>query len=394
MKTFELSKPEARLLILCKQGLIGKYRFVGKQGILGYIKQAGCIQYDPIDVCGKNSELVLYSRIKGFTKDMLYKLLYEDRKLIDYFDKNLSIMPVEDWIYFARTRESYKKIVDSDDKIKNNMDEIKSLFSKNTVLCSKDIDIDEKVNWFWNNTRLSRVVLEHLYFVGDLIIHHKKGTIKYYALANEYISKEILETKEPFSSEIDHKKWRVLRRVSAIGLLWNRLSDAWLGIPDMKANERNLIFEQLIQENKLHRVIVEGIKHEFYCLAGDEAIINEIKSGMNFDKRLEFIAPLDCMLWDRKLIKELFDFEYKWEIYIPEGKREYGYYVLPVLYGDSFIARCELVCDRKSKALIVKNIWLEDGIKINKALENELDKAYERFMNFHELTSVLKIINK
>ncbi len=388
MKTFDLSKHEARLFILRKQGLIGSYKFIGKQGVLEYVKQAGCIQYDPIDVCGKNSELVLQSRIKGFTKDMLYEILYEDRKLIDYFDKNLSIMPVEDWIYFARIRNRYKEGVRSQEQIDAVADEIKSLISQNGALCSKDIGFNEKVDWYWSDAKLSRATLETLYFQGDLIVHHKKGTIKYYALSKDHIPKSILEASEPFPDEIEHMKWRLMRRISAVGLLWNKPSDALLGISDMKANERNLVFEQLIKEDKLHKINIEGIKHAFYCLTDDEAIIDEIKNCSEFDKRMEFLAPLDGMLWDRKLIKELFDFEYKWEIYTPESERKYGYYVLPVLYGENFIARCELVCDRKNKALIIKNIWFEDGVKVNKTVKNELKKAYNRFMNFHKLDHI------
>lgn len=388
MKIFDLSKHEARLFILRKQGLIGSYKFIGKQGVLEYVKQAGCIQYDPIDVCGKNSELVLQSRIKDFTKDMLYEILYEDRKLIDYFDKNLSIMPVEDWIYFARIRDRYKKGVRSQEQIEAVADEIKSLISQNGALSSKDIGFNEKVDWYWSNAKLSRATLETLYFQGDLIVHHKKGTIKYYALSKDHISKAILEASEPFPDEIEHMKWRLMRRISAVGLLWNKPSDALLGISNMKANERNLVFEQLIKEDKLHKINIEGIKHAFYCLTDDEVIIDEIKNCSEFNKRMEFIAPLDGMLWDRKLIKELFDFEYKWEIYTPESERKYGYYVLPVLYGESFIARCELVCDRKNKALIVKNIWFENGVKVNKTIKNELKKAYNKFMNFHKLSCI------
>lgn len=388
MKTFNLSKHEARLFILRKQGLIGSHKFIGKNGALEYVKQAGCIQFDPIDVCGKNPELVLQSRIKDFTKDMLYELLYDDRKLVDYFDKNLSIMPIEDWVYFARIRDSYKKRVRSQEKIDDVENEIKNLISQKGALCSKDIGFDEKVSWYWSDTKLSRAALETLYFRGDLIVHHKKGTIKYYALAEDFIPREILNAEEPFPDEIDHLKWRVLRRISAVGMLWNRPSDAFLGMSNMKSKERNLVFEQLIKENKLHRINVEGIKHEFYCLIEDESIIDEIKNCNDFDKRLQFIAPLDGFLWDRRLIAELFDFQYKWEIYTPEVERKYGYYVLPVLYGDRFIARCELVCDRKNKTLVVKNIWFEDGVKINKSLKNELKKAYNRFKDFHGLSSI------
>ena len=91
-----MTREQARRFILSKQGLLGKYRFVGKPGAYQYIRQAGCIQYDPVDVCGKNAELTLQSRVRGFTRKMLADLLYKDRLLVDYTDKELSIWPRED----------------------------------------------------------------------------------------------------------------------------------------------------------------------------------------------------------------------------------------------------------------------------------------------------------
>ena len=84
-----MTREQARRFILSKQGLLGKYRFVGKPGAYQYIRQSGCIQYDPVDVCGKNAELTLQSRVRGFTKKMLADLLYKDRLLVDYTDKEL-----------------------------------------------------------------------------------------------------------------------------------------------------------------------------------------------------------------------------------------------------------------------------------------------------------------
>ncbi len=103
-----LSKSQARWFLLLKHGLLEPYRFKGKRGALEYIRQAGCIQFDPVDVCGKNAELILHARVQGFKKSMLYALLYEDRALVDYPDKQLSIWPVEDWPYFARYRAAAK----------------------------------------------------------------------------------------------------------------------------------------------------------------------------------------------------------------------------------------------------------------------------------------------
>ena len=95
---------QARRFILLKQGLLGDYKFTGKKGALDYVRQAGCIQFDPVDVCGKMAEITLQSRVKGFTKKQLDELLYKDRMLFDYPDKQLSIIPTENWAHYSRYR--------------------------------------------------------------------------------------------------------------------------------------------------------------------------------------------------------------------------------------------------------------------------------------------------
>ena len=87
-----ITREQAKRFVLSKQGLLGKYRFTGKEGAYQYVRQAGCIQYDPVDVCGKNAELTLLARVKGFTKSDLSDLLYKDRLLVDYSDKELPIV--------------------------------------------------------------------------------------------------------------------------------------------------------------------------------------------------------------------------------------------------------------------------------------------------------------
>jgi uncharacterized protein YcaQ len=100
------------------------------------------------------------------------------------------------------------------------------------------------------------------------------------------------------------------------------------------------------------------------------------------------------MLWDRKLIKEIFGFEYKWEIYTPQEQRKYGYYVLPVLSGDRFVARAELIRDRQSNTLLVKNIWFEQAIRQTAGLNSSINSCLKRFTKFHELdaTTYYKIM--
>jgi uncharacterized protein YcaQ len=387
MTSYILTKEQARRFILIKHGLLGDYKFIGKDGVLSFVDQVGCIQFDPIDVCGKNAELVLQSRVKGFNKQMLYELLYEDRKLFDYYDKNLAIMNIGDWKYLDRIRRKYRNYTRGQDKVEEVASKIIKTIENKGPISSKDLDMNEKVDWYWSDTRLGRAALETLYFRGDLIIHHKQGTIKYYTLAKDYVPKDILEAKEPFPNDLDYMKWRVLRRISAIGMLWNKPSDAWLGIDNLKAADRNEVFDSLLASGEIFEITVAGIKDKFYCLTQDkEQLLELINNDTKYKERTELIAPLDNLMWDRKLIKALFGFEYKWEIYTPEDQRKYGYYVLPLLHGDRFIGRVEAVKDTKNDTLTVKNIWYEEDVRITEKLKKSIDKCLKRFMKFHNLT--------
>lgn len=384
MADYNLTKKQARLFILLKQGLIGDYKFKGKSGILEFIRQAGCIQFDPIDVCGKNAELVLLSRVKGFEKQMLYDLLYKERALVDYFDKNLSIFLVEDWPYFERERQYHQCFERSNDEISKVCELIKQRIAESGAVCSADLNMNEKVSWYWSDTKLSRAALEHMYFSGELAIQYKKGTIKYYNLIENCIPTDILSKKDPYTDELEHQKWRVLRRIHAIGLLWNRASDAWLGIERLKSKERLQIFSELLMDQKILEINVAGIKEPFYSSAMDEHLITYALKNPRLKKRCEFMAPLDNMIWDRKLLKELFDFEYKWEIYTPPSERKFGHYVLPILYGDCFVGRIEVIYDKKKKVAEVKNIWYEERVRLTASMSAAIDNAVNQLSDFNK----------
>lgn len=383
MREINLTQREARRFILYKQGLLGEHRFVGKEGVLDFVRQAGCVQFDPIDVCGRSPEITLHSRVKGFTRAMLYELLYVDRRLLDYFDKNLSIMPVEDWMYFERERENHRRWERSHEEILQVHDRIIAVITEKGPLCSADLDIPEKVSWYWSETKLSRAALEHMYFTGELAVHHKSGTIKYYDLIENCVPQAYLSAPDPYPDDFAHRKWRVQRRIGAVGLLWNRASDAWLGIPGLKAGERNDIFAQLLSEGRILPVRVEHIRHTLYCLAEDAEIAEHVSQDPPAGLRCELIAPLDNMMWDRRLVEEIFGFAYKWEIYTPQARRKYGYYVLPILFGEELVGRLEAVYDRRERKLHLSHIWYEPGVKVTKKLESAVRSALKRFEAFN-----------
>jgi len=384
----ELTNRQARQFLLLKHGLLGEYQFTGKQGVLDFVRQVGCIQFDPIDVCGKNAELVLQSRIKGFTKNMLDELLYKDRFLIDYPDKNLAIMPVEDWPYFERYRQAARQHAKRYPEMEALTEQVRVHLQNHGALSSDDLKLDGNFSWrsaiHWsggNNT--SRSVLEQMYSTGALIIHHKKGTRKYYDIAGKYIQPSLLNAPEPLKDELEHHKWRVLRRIGAVGLLWNRASDAWLNIWGLKAEQRNEVFRQLLDEARIVAIAVEQLKETLYCRAEDLPLIEAVLQNPEPKFRCELIAPLDNLIWDRRLINELFGFDYTWEIYTPAIKRKFGYYVLPLLCGERLIGRAEIIAERKTGTLVVKNIWYEKGIRLTKQLRTALHRCFQRFALFN-----------
>lgn len=389
----QLTNRQARQFLLLKHGLLGEHQFAGKQGILDFVRQVGCIQYDPIDVCGKNAELVLQSRIKGFTKNMLDELLYKDRLLVDYPDKNLAIIPVEDWPYFERYREAARQHAERYPEMETLTEQVRAHIKKHGALSSDDLKLDGQFAWqsaiHWSSgNNSSRSVLEQMYSTGELVIHHKKGTRKYYDIAGKHIQPNLLNAPEPLEGELEHYKWRVLRRIGAVGLLWNRASDAWLNIWGLKAEQRNEVFRQLLHEARIVAVAVEQMKDTLYCRVEDGPLLEAVLQNPAPKLRCELIAPLDNFIWDRKLINELFGFDYTWEIYTPASKRKYGHYVLPLLYGENLIGRAEVIAERKDGTLVVKNVWYENGIKPTKHLRSALDNCFQRFAVFNGCETV------
>nr|WP_154960344.1 crosslink repair DNA glycosylase YcaQ family protein [Paenibacillus xylanexedens] len=392
----QLTRRQARRFLLLKHGLLGEHQYGGKSGVMEFTRQVGCLQYDPIDICGKNAELVLQSRIRGFSKNMLEELLYEDRLLMDYPDKNLAIISIEDWPYFERYRqaarqhaESYPQMETLTRQVRDYIQQVGPVSSNelNALQLEGDFTWRSAIHWSSGNN-VSRSVLEQMYSTGELVIHHKKGTRKYYDLAEKHIESDLLHAPEPLLDELDHHKWRVLRRIGAVGLLWNRASDAWLNIWGLKTEQRNRAFHELLLEDRIIAVEVEQLKERLYCRTEDLPMIEHILQNPELQERCELIAPLDNLMWDRKLIYALFEFDYKWEIYTPALKRKFGYYVLPLLYGDRFIGRAEIIVERKSGRLVVKHVWYEKGMQPTEELVAVVKECFERFAIFNDCETI------
>jgi len=382
----KLNNKQARQFLLRHHGLLGQHIYSGKDDILSFVRSVGCIQYDPVDVCGRNADIVLNSRIKGYKKEMLAELLYKDRLLVDYFDKNLSIFPVEalpallDKTTIGGFAEAYESR--GGDAVKRIEPVIRKLIEERGHISAGEVDIDKTIQWHWGiMTSLPRAALESMYYRGELIIHHKTGTNKSYSLMKDTIPAEILSAVLPFSTEEERLAWHLKRRIGAVGMLWNKPSDSLLGL-NMKAAERTVAFGKLIADGAIFGVEVDGLRDPLYIREDDREVLEAVLSEKTYEPRAEFIAPLDNLIWDRKLIAALFGFEYKWEIYTPKEKRKFSAYALPVLCGDVFIGRVEAV--RKDRQLVIENIWSENGKPFGGRFKAAFEKCADRFAKLNE----------
>jgi uncharacterized protein YcaQ len=130
---------------------------------------------------------------------------------------------------------------------------------------------------------------------------------------------------------------------------------------------------------------IEGVKQVYHVLTEYLPLLEN--SDTLTSQKILFIAPLDNLLWNRKMVSEIFNFDYAWEVYkIPE-KRIYGYYVMPILYGTRFIGRIDPKLDRQNKTMIIHSILLEEN-SFSKSLLSELAEALQRFLKFHDALQV------
>jgi uncharacterized protein YcaQ len=384
-----VTKKQARLFILAHQGLLTHRRFEGKSGIMAYVERAGSLQFDPLNVVGYNQELVLQSRIPDFRPHQLQELLYEDRMLIDGWDKNMSIFRREDWPCFSRTRAAARHKLQAMADVQSIVPQVIAKITDKGPLSSGDLEYKQVVDWPWAPTRLSRAVLESMYFAGDLAIHHKDRTRKVYDLTSRLLPAAYLQAPDPNPTDDAYWEWYVQRRIGAVGMLWNKSGDAWLGISGMRSAERSGAFLRLQEKGQVIELQVADIAQSLYIRAEEAPLLAEVmRDDYDYPERAFVLAPLDNMLWDRRLIRELFHFDYRWEVYKPAAEREYGYYVLPVMYGDRFIGRFEPGRDKLKRELIIKNWWWEPDVAMTAQLYEQLQHCFREFAQFTGAQSV------
>ena len=376
-----ISQQTARRILLASQGLYPPRSWTGKRGAKSFLKKVRSIQFDPINVVGRNPDLVLQSRVKNFRPKLLDELLYKDRYLVDNWDKMASLSLVEDWPYFSHHRSRMEEIFGVPSEVVMSLAPIVlGQIRQEGPQCSLDYKLEEKTDWSWGPTRVTRASLEGLFKIGKLGVNHRVNNRRYFDLIENLHPSEVLKAADPNHTLEEYQRWHVLRRISALGLAHSNAGEQWGGMIGVKSPLRQQILQELVGKGDLVKVEVEELPGEiFYLLREDKKLINRSKKGDPV-REAALIAPLDNLLWDRKNVKRIFGFSYMWEVYKPKEKREYGYYVLPVLYGDRFVARLDPGFDKKTRILTINNWWWEDGVNPDGQMIEALIRCLTDFM--------------
>ena len=351
----------------------------GRDGIIAVFDRFGSIQFDPIEIAGRNHDLVLLSRVPGYRRDMTDRLLYDERVLYETYNKGLSVVPTADlpWFRVAWDRTRAQHDVEAFSQHAALVDELLNRIRTSGPMSSIDIEPRAAIEWSWRPTNQVRALLEGLAEAGILGFSRRDGNRRIYELIERLFPAELLNRVVPIREQFRHK---LLSRYRAHGLLgtigsmelWYGASP-WVdigmedGLP-LKAAGRRVLHSELVADGTLLPVIVEGLRGPRFLPVDELPLLEqaerEIATGSTpggAPPGVAFLAALDPLVWDRDFLRSLYGFDYVWEVYVPPAKRRWGYYVLPILFGDRLVGRIEPRIERKTDALRVAGLWWEDG---------------------------------
>jgi len=381
-KPKEVSKESARRFLILRQGFLREKR--GKNGTLEAIKRLECVQMDPISVVHRNQHLVLHNRIVDYKPSYLDQLIYKDRLLFEYWCNEKSIIPIEDFPYFRYRMQNpskfhspfYERLKAKRKSLKGAIAHVLSEIRKHGPLSAQEFKQKGKIK-----SKVATSVLNLLWDCGELMIHHVEGNRRYYDLTDRLLPPN---THVETLSREEYERFMIQKYIRAYGLIDTR--DWRFGWLPLKACQRKSIVKKMIDESALCPVKIEGVKHLYYVLEENSSVLEN--SDTSLSEKVHFVAPLDNLLWNRRMISEIFDFDYSWEVYKPPEKRIYGYYVMPILYGTRFIGRLDPKLDRQNRKMIINSIVLEEKDFNRDTLVGELAAALRRFVKLHDASQI------
>lgn len=386
-RVMQVSREAARRFMIERQGITEPQGDVGKRRVYDTVDRLGCLQIDTISVVERAHHLTLWSRLGCHEKGLLDELAYDDRSLFEHYAHALCYIPFKDYRFYLSQmerreegmRERFARRTGSDPEF---IDRVLKRVADEGPLSSSDFEGPRTVDG-WGNWKPAKLAMELLYRTGVLLIHHRHNFQKYYDLAENIIPSGV-DTSRP--SEEERVAFFALRTLSALGLVKPPELRQYYHNHSLRlgtSKQLQSLMDGLVSEGKVERQRVEGDSSSYYCLSGDSTRLEELEAGdFGFDDVRMFVY-FDNLLWIRERVEGLFGFEPKMEVFLPREQRVYGYYHLPVLYGDRLVARVEPKMDRDRGVMVIRGYWLEKGFRPTEDYEDRLRANLDSFASFH-----------
>ena len=348
----------------------------GLDGLRAAFARLGSIQFDPLAVAGRNHDLALHARVRDYDPAWCHELLYERRELFETYNKMLSLLPTAElpwyrlaWDGFAAQHQD-AAFARHGETVAHVLDEIRT----RGPLSSLDFEKRASVDWYWGPTNEVRAVLEALSEAGVISLARREGNRRYFDLTERLYPADLLAIRP---DEHEQRRHKLLSRYRAHGLLGEGgQAELWYGIARARpavedppgTPTRQALREELVAGGDLVPVSVEGVRGMRFVLGAELDLLHdadaETADGRAMpDAGVTFLAPLDSFVWDRDFLRRLFAFDYVWEVYVPAARRRWGYYVLPILYGDRLVGRIEPRIDRANGTIRILGTWWEAGFR-------------------------------
>jgi uncharacterized protein YcaQ len=334
----------------------------GPDAVLEVFQRLGSIQFDPLAVAGRNHDLVLHARVADY-EPAWCDALYERREIFEAYNKGLSLVPVTEYAWFRGTlsRNSPRLIAENAEVAARVLERIRA----EGPLASLDFEreIGPTEDWFGVPTNTVRAVLEAYAVTGVLGLVRRDGNRRYYDLLERLLPADVLAQQIPLVDQLRHKMLSRYRAHGLLGLSGGADIFGGLGyaMPDQRLPGypgRTALRKELIERGEIVLVDVEGVRGK-RCVLPDEIAL--LEAPPDPPPTVAFLPPFDALVWDRKLLASLFDFEYVWELFFPPEKRRWGWYVLPMVYRDRFVGRIEPRIDQAGERVEIIGLWWEDG---------------------------------
>ena len=381
----------ARRFILGKQGLWPGRRWSGIKGTEKAMRAVEYLQLDPLQIIARSHDIQLSSRVLEYRPGMWETPTYQKRKFFDWGGW-LAVRPMDELPYWRlvmqREREEHGRIHEMAREHAATIVEMLEVLKERGTVSNRDFQMATRTRTqSYRGRKDSALALYYLWRTGDVMTHHRERFERVYALTETVAPSDLIYE----SSEEKTNRFLLRKEVGFAGLArLKRVSDSFLrGVPFEKAKQ---IVEQMLADEEIIEVKVEGWKDPHFALGSDAKFLRDLTAGRvpkawtpletTTIEEAVFLAPLDPVS-ARGRAKVLFGFDYIWEVYKPAPQRKFGYYVLPVLWGDRLVARFDSKLDRTTNTFVILGLWLEDpSLGKNEAFAEALACGFERFVKF------------